>query len=120
VKVKAQAAAAQAGVAQGLQAKSVHELQARLDAFAATVQHIGDDVAKLNPPANAEAANTELANGLHETARATRAASASIAGLHTAKAAISYLEHSIANAKGAHQVDDALAKLNKLGYTTSS
>jgi type VI protein secretion system component VasK len=118
--IKQEAATAQANVAKGLQAKSLSELRQRLDTFANDTQRIGDEVAKLNPPQNADAANTELAAGLDETARATRAASKNVAGLHTPTEAIAYLEHSPANAKGAHQVDEALAKLKKLGYTSGS
>jgi hypothetical protein len=118
--VKQQAAAAQAAVAKGLQARTIPELQQRLEAFATATQHIGDKVANLNPPANAEAANTQLADGLHETARATRAASKQITKLHTPQEAISYLEHSPANTQGARQVNEALSKLQKLGYTSGS
>jgi hypothetical protein len=118
--IKQEAATAQANVAKGLQASSLTELQQRLNTFADDTQRIGDEVAKLNPPQNAEAANTELAAGLHETARATRDASHKIAGLHTPKEAIAYLQSSPANAKGAHQVDEAIAKLKKLGYTSGS
>ena len=120
VQIKQEAATAQAHVALGLQAKSISELRQKLEAFATDTGNIGDEVAKLNPPQNAEEANTELADGLHETARATRAASAQIAKLHSAREAISYLEHSPANRKGAHQVDEALTRLKQLGYTTGS
>jgi hypothetical protein len=119
VKVKRELAGAQAGVAQGVQAKSLRELRLRLDAFAEVTQRIGDEVAKLQPPTNAESANAELASGLHETARAARAASAAVAGMHTTKAAIAYLEHQPANAKGAHQEGSALTRLQQLGYVTS-
>jgi hypothetical protein len=118
--IKQEAASAQASVAKGLQAKDIPELQGRLNSFADSTQRIGDEVAKLNPPANANAANTELAQGLHETARATRSASKAITHLHTPREAISFLEQSPANAKGAHEVDDALSKLKKLGYTSGS
>ena len=118
--IKQEAATAQANVAKGLQAKSLAELQQKLDAFASDTQRIGDEVAKLNPPQDAEAANTELAAGLHETARATKVASTKIAGLHTPTEAIAYLESSPANAKGARQVDEALTKLKKLGYASST
>jgi hypothetical protein len=118
--VKQEAASAQASVARGLQAKTLAELRGRLDAFAESTQRIGDEVAKLKPPANAEAANTELADGLHETARATRDASKQITGLHTPREAISYLEHSPLNTKGARQVDEALTRLKQLGYTSGS
>lgn len=118
--VKQEAATAQEHVALGLQAKSLSELRQRLDGFATATGNIGDEVAKLNPPQNAEKANTELADGLQETSRATRAASAQIAKLHSTKEAISYLEHSPANRKGAHQVDEALTRLKQLGYMTGS
>jgi hypothetical protein len=118
--VKQEAASAQASVAKGLQAKTLAELRGRLDAFAESTQRIGDEVAKLKPPENAEAANTELADGLHETARATRDASKQITGLHTPREAISYLEHSPLNQKGARQVNEALTKLHQLGYTSGS
>ena len=118
--VKQEAASAQASVARGLQAKTLAELRGRLDAFAESTQRIGDEVANLKPPANAETANAELADGLHETARATRDASKQITGLHTPREAISYLEHSPLNKKGAHQVDEALTRLKQLGYTSGS
>jgi hypothetical protein len=118
--VKQEAASAQASVAQGLQAKTLAELRGRLDAFAESTQRISDEVAKLKPPQNAEVANTELADGLHETARATRDASKAVAGLHTPREAITYLEQSPLNKKGARQVDEALTKLRQLGYTSGS
>jgi hypothetical protein len=118
--VKQEAASAQTSVANGLQAKTLAELRGRLDAFAESTQRIGDEVANLKPPQNAEAANTELADGLHETARATRDASKQITGLHTPREAISYLEHSPLNKKGARQVDEALTRLKQLGYTSGS
>jgi hypothetical protein len=118
--IKQEAATAQAHVALGLQAKSLSELRQRLEDFATATSQIGDDVGKLSPPQNAEAANTELADGLHETARATRAASEQISKFHSTREAISYLEHSPANQKGAHQVDEALTRLKQLGYTAGS
>jgi hypothetical protein len=118
--IRQEAASAQASVAKGLQAKTLAELRGRLDAFAESTDRIGDEVAKLKPPENADAANTELAGGLHETARATREASKQITSLHTPREAITYLEHSPLNEKGAHQVDEALTRLKQLGYTRGS
>jgi hypothetical protein len=119
-KIKHEAASAESNVALGLKAHSLAELRGRLDAFSAATQRMGDEVAKLNPPSNAVVANTELAQGMHETARATHKASAAVAGLHTPREAIAYLETSPANNRGARHVNDALAKLTKLGYTTGS
>ena len=118
--IKQEAASAQASVAKGLQAKTLAELRGRLDAFADSTQRISDEVKKLNPPENAEAANTALADGLHETARATREASKQIAGLHTPREAITYLEQSPLNKEGARQVNEALSRLKQLGYTSGS
>ena len=119
-RIQRQTNVAQGEVAKGLQAKTVAELRRRLDAFAAASRHIGDEVAKLKAPANAEAANAELAQGERDTATATTAASAKVAKLKTPKAALAYLQKSLGNAKGAHELDDAVAKLKKLGYTSGS
>ena len=119
-KINAEAASAVSNVARGLQAKSLAELRQRLDAFSAETQRIGDEVAKLKPPQNAEAANTELAQGMHETARATHTQSGDIAGLNTAQEAIAYLQTTAGNQKGAHDVNEAFAKLRKLGYLSGS
>ena len=119
-KINAEAAGAVSNVARGLQAQSLAELRQRLDAFSAETQRIGDEVAKLEPPQNAEAANTELVQGMHETARATHTQSGKIAGLHTAQEAIAYLQTTAGNQKGAHDVNEAFAKLRKLGYLSGS
>jgi hypothetical protein len=119
-KVKADAAGAQAHVGQGLQSKTVADLKAKVDAFATATQRISDEVAKLNPPANADTANSELAQGLHDISVATHAASAKIAKMKTVQEAITYLEHARGPVKGSHEVDHALKQLKKLGYTTGS
>jgi len=119
-KVRHESARAQSQVALGLQAKTLAELRQRLDAFAAAMGRIGDEVAKVKPPKNAEAANDQLAQGLHDTAHATHSASGAVAKLHTPREAIAFLEQSNLNEKGAQEVNDAVAKLRKLGYTSGS
>ena len=119
-KIKVEAASAQAHVGTGLQAKSVDDLKKTVDTFAAATQRIGDEVAALNPPSNAEAANAKLAQGLHDVAAGTRVASAKVATMKTVREAISYLEHTQGPVKGSKEVTAALAKLKQLGYTTGS
>ena len=119
-KVKVEAAGAQAHVGTGLEAKTVDQLRKTVDRFAADTQRIGDEGAALNPPQNAEAANTQLAQGLRDIAAATRAASAKIATMKTAKEGIAYLVHSKGPVQGSREVSKALATLQKLGYTTAS
>jgi len=60
--------AAQHAVEAGLQAKSVPQLVRVLTHFKAAEKPIGDEVAALKPPTNAETANASLAAGLRQTA----------------------------------------------------
>jgi predicted transcriptional regulator len=119
-KIKREAAQAQSDVSQGLGAKNVSDLKQKIDDFASATQRIGDEVAALNPPQNAAAANAQLAQGLQDIAAGTRAASSKIANLKSVGAAIAYLEHSKGPAKGSREVSKALATLQKLGYTTDA
>ncbi len=111
---------AQGQVEKGLQAKSVAEIRRRLGTFANATQKLGDEVAALKPPKSAEAANALLARGEHDTASATRAVLSQLAKLTSVKAALSFLNKSEGNAKGGRELDQALAALKKMGYTTGS
>jgi hypothetical protein len=111
---------AQSQVEQGLHAKTVAALRARLETFAAASQKLGNEVAALKPPENATAANAELAKGEQDTAISTRAVLPKLAHLKSVKAALTYLQQSQGNAKGGHELDDSLTKLKQLGYTKGS
>ena len=111
---------AQAQVEKGLHATSVAEIRTRLSTFANAAQKLGDQVAALKPPKNAEAANALLARGEHDTASATRAVLPQLAKLKNVKAALSFLNKSQGNAKGGRELDQALAELKKMGYTKGS
>jgi hypothetical protein len=54
-------------------ATSVPQLVTVLTAFGTAERRIGDEVAALKPPTNAEAANTELAKGQQDTASEVQA-----------------------------------------------
>ena len=110
----------QGSVEQGLKATSVARLDAVLNKFANSSQRLGVEVAALAPPQNAVAANTELARGETDTATATRAALRKLSAMKSVKSALVYLQGSQANAKGGSELDDALTKLKKLGYTKGS
>ncbi len=111
---------AQGQVEKGLHAKSVAEIRTRLSTFANTAQKLGDEVAALKPPKNAQAANALLAQGEHDTASATRAVLPQLAKLKSVKAALSLLNKSQGNAKGGRELDQALTELKKMGYTNGS
>jgi hypothetical protein len=109
---------AQHAVEKGFQATSVPKLVTVLTAFGAAEKRIGDQVAALNPPTNAAAANTELAKGQDDTASEVQALLPKIKKMPSAKAAIAYLSKK-STTKGGHEVDQALAKLKQLGYIKS-
>jgi hypothetical protein len=102
-------------VEKGLQATSVPQLVKVLGTFSATEKRIGDQVAALKAPKNAEAANTELATGQRDTASEVHAVLPKVKELTSTKAAIAYLGK-LTTTKGGREVDDALAKLKQLGY----
>jgi hypothetical protein len=106
---------AQHAVEKGFRATSVPQLVTVLTAFGTAEGRIGDQVAALNPPTNAEAANTELAKGQHDTASEVRALLPKIKKMPSAQAAVAYLSKK-STTKGGHEVDQALAKLKQLGY----
>ena len=107
--------AAQHAVEKGFQATNVSQLLKVLTVFGAAQKRIGDEVAALKPPNDAEAANTELANGLHDTGSEVQALLPKIKKMPSAKAAIAYLSKT-PTTKGGHEIDQALAQLKKLGY----
>ena len=107
--------AAQHAVEKGFQATSVPQLVKVLSVFGAAEKRIGDEVAALKPPKDAEAANTELAQGQHDTASEVQAFLPKVKKMPSAKAAIAYLSKT-PTTKGGREVDEALAKLKKLGY----
>jgi len=98
----------------------VAEIRARLSTFANAAQKLGDQVAALKPPKNAEAANALLARGEHDTATATRTVLPQLAKLKSVKAALSLLNKTQGNANGGRELDQALAELKTLGYTKGS
>jgi len=106
---------AQHSVEKGFQATSVPQLVKVLSLFGASEKRIGDEVASFKPPKDAEAANTELANGQHDTASELQALLPKIKKMPSAKVAIAYLSKT-QTTKGGREVDEALAMLKKLGY----
>lgn len=107
--------AAQHAVEKGFQATSVPHLVKVLTAFEAAEKRIGDEVAALKAPKDADGANTELAQGQHDTASELQAVLPKVKKMPSAKAAIAYLSKT-PTTKGGREVDVALAKLKKLGY----
>jgi hypothetical protein len=115
-----EAAKAQGEVEKALNAKTVAEIRRRLNTFATSEDRLGDEVSKLKSPKNGEAANAELARGEHDLAAQARAVLPKLATSTSPKAAVSFLNSQLGQAKGAHEIDEGLALLKKLGYTKGS
>jgi len=106
---------AQHAVERGFHATSVPRLVKVLTAFQAAEKRIGDEVAALKSPTNAEAANAELAKGQQDTAAELQGIIPRVEKMSSTQAAIAYLSKT-PTTKGGREVDAALAKLKKLGY----
>jgi hypothetical protein len=96
--------------------KSVAQIRAALSRFADDERRLGDDVAKLKPPKDAESANDLLARGLHDTAEELRAIIPKLASVHSPGAALSLLQREASKVKGGHELDRALTELKAKGY----
>jgi hypothetical protein len=106
---------AQADIEKGFRAASVPQLVKVLKTFESAETRVGDEVAALEPPKNAVAANAELAKGLHDTAAEVKTFLPRIEKLPTATAAVAFLQKT-GQTKGGRELDDALASLKRLGY----
>ena len=107
--------AAQHAVEKGFQSTSVPQLVKVLTVFGAAEKRIGDEVAALKPPKDAQSANAELARGQHDTASEVQVFLPKVNRMPSAKAAIAYLSKT-PTTKGGREIDAALATLKKLGY----
>jgi hypothetical protein len=118
--VATQADKAQHEVERALQAKTVAAIHTRLGAFATADDRLGDQIAALKPPADAEEANTALAKAEHEMAATVRSLLPRVAQANSAKAALALLQSDKRAAAAGQALDNALSRLKKLGYTNGS
>jgi len=111
---------AHAALERAFRAKSATEIRRILSAFAADQQTVGAQLAALTPPQNAKTANAQLAGGFRATAAAIRRLMPRLAKAKTPKAEISLMMSAQGPQRAGHQVDAALTRLKKLGYTKGS
>ena len=112
-----QVGTAHSGLARGAsQSTKISQVQAVLLHYARTEEQIGNELSKLKPPANAEAANAQLAQGLHDESAQIRVLVPGLAKYKTVRDAFAYLQ-TVGHTKGGREQVAAFAKLKKLGYT---
>jgi hypothetical protein len=98
-----------------VKARSVDEIVRALTQVARAHDRIGDEVAALKPPKNAEAANDFYVRGSHDLADEIRAVLPRLSALESPRKAQAYLDR-LGNAKGDRELDQAVADWKKKGY----
>ena len=116
-----ESASAQTGIEKNLSAPTtVAALGTAMTAFSTAEEKIANELEGLAPPEDADSANTELAQGFHDISSAIDDLVPQVRKQASTGAAIALLNKSSSGAKAGHEVDDALTKLQKLGYTSGS
>jgi hypothetical protein len=111
---------AQHDVERAIHAKTASEIHTRLNAFATADDRLGNEIAALKAPKDAEGANSALAHAEHDMARSVHAILPRVAQAKNATSALALLQRDTQAAKAGHELDTALAHLEKLGYTKGS
>lgn len=99
-------------------ATTVPQLQTKLRRFAAAEDGLGDRLVELKPPKDAVTANALLAKGEHDDAAELRKLIPKLAKFSSLRQALHFLNH-IGHTRGGQEQDEAIARLRKLGYTTT-
>jgi hypothetical protein len=116
-----ESARAQSGIEKNLSSPTtVAVLGTAMTAFSTAEESISKELDGLTPPQDADAANTELAQGFHDISAAIDDLVPQVRKQTSTQAAIALLTKSQSGTKAGHEVDDALTKLQKLGYTPGS
>lgn len=112
-------------VAQGTQAlrialdspsRTPAQVASALESFADVLQGVGDDIAAVEPPANAQRANQLLAKGFHDEATDTRQLADKASAAKNGSEAVALLNHA-GTSSGGKEVDRAVKQLHALGYS---
>ena len=105
------------GIDRALHSDSVTAMRKGFLDFAADQQHVSEELSSITPPGDAARANAALAQAFVANAAAMRRAASVVVHAHTPKAALA----SVMSAKGlqraGQEIDAALGRLRRLGYT---
>jgi hypothetical protein len=119
-RVAQEEAAAQSKVQRAFHANGVKQVRTALASFGADQRHVAARVGALAPPADAVAANAQLAKAFHDNAAAIASLLTKLAPAKTVKQALTIIQSDQAAQRVGHEIDTALAMLKKLGYTSGS
>jgi hypothetical protein len=105
---------------QALQAKSLDQIQQGVSAFATDQSGAANQVSSVTPPANARSANGQLEKAFKDIAVAIQAVLPQIASAGSPQAALTVVQKAEGPQQAGHELDSALSRLRKLGYTRGS
>lgn len=111
---------AQARVGAALHATTVGDLANGLITFAADQGHVAAQLRGLTPPADAAAANAQLARAFDANASVTEALVARLVKAKTVAQAQRMIKNDKTARRAGTKIDAALKKLKELGYTSGS
>jgi len=111
---------AQAKVQQAFHAKTVTQVTDALRIFATDQQTVAAKLTQLNVPTDAKTANSALATAFADNARAVRGVLGKLGSAKTPKQALAVIGSAKDAQKSGQEIDSALKKLVKLGYTRGS
>jgi hypothetical protein len=112
--------AAQNRVQAAFHARTVAQLRKTFAAFAADQRRVAARLGALTPPRDAAAANAELAKAFGDNAAAMQQLVSEISSTKTVHKALHIVQADKAAQRVGAEIDTALDKLKKLGYTTGS
>ena len=92
------------------------QVASALESFADVLQGVSDELAALEPPANAKSANQLVAKGFQDEATDTRQLADKARAAKSGPEAVALLNHAGTSA-GGKEVDQALKQLHALGYS---
>jgi hypothetical protein len=99
---------------------TVAQIRAALNRFADVDKQVGDEVAKLKPPKEAEDANALLARGFRDLATETKGVAAKLSSVKSPAAALALVQRAGTSFQGAKELDQAVSELKKLGLSAGS
>jgi hypothetical protein len=87
-----------------------------INAYSGVQRQIGDELASLDPPADAQTANADLAKGFQDSADESAQLADQVAGAKSQAQAVAILKKFGESSAGGKEIDQALTELHKLGY----
>jgi maltose-binding protein MalE len=111
---------AQAQIQSGLHAKSAAKLAEALESFSANEEQVSEELASVTPPDDEASANAALAAAFGKAGTEGQKAAGDIADAGSVPQALKQLQKEKGPQEAGREIDAAIGRLAKLGYTGGS